>query len=288
MVLQLALPPVRRTPEAGGCGLKGRWPPSHPLSTRSRSTSRSRRRRAIATIRPSPTTTSDAATAITASAKTWPVWSPCMRANEIRARLAALSMISSESRTISGLRRRSTPAVPIEKSRAATIRYQETSGPCTRRLRLVQLVLRPRARAEHHAADRRHEQHDRRDLERQQVVGEEEAADLLRAAERALDLRGLGKLVVRSQADHHHDLDEQRRRRDDGPDPHPVRAAGEPHPFAAIAQVGEHEEDRERAEVRDQRQGGVEGVREGDHGKAGAEAAGGSQEPDRPDEEVAH
>ena len=44
----------------------------HPLSTRSRSTSRSRRLRAIATISPRPTTTSDAATAITASAKTCP------------------------------------------------------------------------------------------------------------------------------------------------------------------------------------------------------------------------
>src|SRR5829696_10102265 len=171
MVLQLALPPVRRTPEAGGCGLKGRWPPSHPLSTRSRSTSRSRRRRAIATIRPSPTTTSDAATAITASAKTWPVWSPCMRANEIRARLAALSMISSESRTISGLRRRSTPAVPIEKRIAATTRYQAMSGPCTCGLRLVELVLGTGLRPEHDAAHGGDQQHDRGDLEREQVVG---------------------------------------------------------------------------------------------------------------------
>ena len=44
----------------------------HPRSSESRSTSSASRRRCSATTRPSPTHTSDAATAITASAKIWP------------------------------------------------------------------------------------------------------------------------------------------------------------------------------------------------------------------------
>src|SRR5205823_5653483 len=47
----------------------------------------------------------------------------------IRARLAPLSMISSESRTISGLRRISTPNAPVKNRKALTHRYQTTSGP---------------------------------------------------------------------------------------------------------------------------------------------------------------
>ena len=53
----------------------------------------------------------------------------CCRENAIRARLPPLSMISSESRTISGERRSSTPSAPIEKRIALTARYQVTSGP---------------------------------------------------------------------------------------------------------------------------------------------------------------
>src|SRR2546430_4261109 len=44
-------------------------------------------------------------------------------------RSAPLSMISSESRTISGFRRNSTPSAPTENRNAATARYQATSGP---------------------------------------------------------------------------------------------------------------------------------------------------------------
>src|SRR5919106_960398 len=109
---------------------------------------------------------------MTASAKIWPSWSPCRRANEIRVRLAAFSMISSESSTMSGLRRSSTPNAPIAKRTPAMTRYQETSGPS---IGLLELLLGARARAEDDAADRRHEQHDRRDLEGEQVVGQEDA-----------------------------------------------------------------------------------------------------------------
>src|SRR5438093_4672881 len=138
----------------------------------------------MATIRPSPTTTSEAATAITASAKICPAPPPCSRAKPIRARLAPLSMISSESRTISGLRRRSTPSAPVANRNADTAIYQATSGPFTRLL-----VQAPRVRAEDDAADGGNEQHDRGDLEGEQMIGEEQAADLPGAAERRVDLR---------------------------------------------------------------------------------------------------
>ena len=50
-----------------------------------------------------------------------------------------------------------------------------------------------RVRAEDDAADRGDEQHDRRDLEGQQMVGEEQAADLRRRAKRAVDLLGMAQ-----------------------------------------------------------------------------------------------
>src|SRR5262249_41146667 len=149
----------------------------YPRSVFSRSTSSAIRFLFSATTRPRPTTTSDAATAMTAIANTWPAPSPRCRAYPIRARLAPLSMISSESRTISGLRRRSTPRAPVENRNPATARYQATLGP--------NIWLFPSGvRAEDDAADRRDEQDDRRHLEREQVIREKEAADLGGAAER--------------------------------------------------------------------------------------------------------
>src|SRR5437773_12240817 len=130
----------------------------------------------MATIRPRPTTTSEAATAITASAKIWPLDSPCRRENAIRARFAPLSMISSESSTISGLRRSSTPRTPVANRNAATARYQAISGPRTDLSFVDQLAGRRRAarmRAEDDRADGRHEPHERGDLEREQVAGQE-------------------------------------------------------------------------------------------------------------------
>src|SRR5437867_2693462 len=81
------------------------------------------------------------------------------------------SMISSDRRTISGLRRSSTPSAPVANRNADTPRYQAMSGPRMRHLR-VRAAPRLAAcvRAEDDAADRGHEQHDRRDLEREQMV----------------------------------------------------------------------------------------------------------------------
>src|SRR5205814_2592187 len=137
-------------------------------------------RRPIATIRPRPTTTSEAAIAITAIAKTWPSSWPRRRANAISARFAPLSMISTESRMISGLRRTSTPSAPVTNRSAARTRYQPTSGPCI-------VLQRPRMLAEHDPADRGDEQHDRRHLEGEQVVGQEEPSDRGRRAKGTRD-----------------------------------------------------------------------------------------------------
>src|SRR5262249_38219311 len=93
---------------------------AHPRSVESLSTSSSSLRRWTATISPSPTTTSEAATAITASAKICPSRSAWFRENVINARFAPLSMISIESRTISGLRRSMTPSAPIANRNAET------------------------------------------------------------------------------------------------------------------------------------------------------------------------
>ena len=81
-------------------------------------------------------------------------------------------MISSDSRTISGLRRSSTPSAPIVKRMRRAARYQVIVR--ARACGGVLSACRSRVAAEDDAADRGHEQHDRRDLEREQVVGEEE------------------------------------------------------------------------------------------------------------------
>jgi hypothetical protein len=54
---------------------------------------------------------------------------PACRENAISARFAPFSMISSDNRMISGLRRISTPSAPTPKSMAATPRYQAIDGP---------------------------------------------------------------------------------------------------------------------------------------------------------------
>src|SRR5919199_3041365 len=114
----------------------------------------------------------------------------------MNARLQAFSMISSESRIVSGLRRIRTPNAPVANRKAATPRYQLTSGP--------------RMAPEHDAADGGDEQHDRRHLERDQVVGQEQPADVGRAAERAGDLLLVRQAAAGLEADHDDDLRQDR------------------------------------------------------------------------------
>src|SRR5919197_571171 len=105
-------------------------------------------------------------------------------------------MISSESRTISGLRRSSSPSAPVANRKPATQRYQAMLGPSIASPGLPACV-----RAEDDAADRRDQQDDGGDLEREQVIGEEKPSDRGRTAERRTDVRGVREPTARIQPD---------------------------------------------------------------------------------------
>src|SRR5436305_8435144 len=175
---EMAVPAnVIASAEASGSSRQIQAPAAiYPRSVLSLSTSSSTFRRPKATIRPRPTTTSEAATAITEIAKIWPPSPPCSRDIAIRSRLAEFSMISTESRMISGFRRSITPSEPIANRSALRTTYHWMSGPC---IRAFQRLFHARVRPEHDAADRGDEQDDRRDLEREQVIGQEGTAERL-------------------------------------------------------------------------------------------------------------
>ena len=180
-----------------------------------------------ATIRPRPTTTSEAATAITASAKIWPSPSPWWRENAIRARFAAVqhdlereqddqrAAAQQHAERAGREQERGDREVPGDVGPDHSGRSPSASG------------LAGAWRAEDDAADRGDEQHDRGDLEREQVVGEEQAPDLGRAAERVAGRRRAceSRPPAFSPIDDD-DLDEQRRRGGDGADRLPARPAG--------------------------------------------------------------
>jgi hypothetical protein len=168
--------------------------------------------------------------------------------------------------------------------------------------------------AEHDAADRGDEQHDRRDLEREEVVGEEELADLLRRAERPAYVRGPGEEAARLQTDDDHDLREDGAAREHRADDLPRRPSRPRRVLAAVAEVGDHEQEHhhhraavdehlprgdelarqqeeqhgERRQVADQRERRVERVAERDDGERAREARECRDEPHNPDEEVSH
>src|SRR5947208_13418081 len=102
-------------------------------------------------------------------------------------------MISSDSRTISGLRRSRTPSAPVPNKKPATARYQATSGPSINPSFCASPWGSARVRAEDDAADGGDQQHDGRDFEREQVVGEKQSPHLGRAAEGATDVLGMRK-----------------------------------------------------------------------------------------------
>src|SRR5215208_6218870 len=104
-------------------------------------------------------------------------------------------MISSESRTISGLRRIRTPRAPVQKRKPASARYQTTSGPFTASTSSPVIPRHPDARwrggpsrrlpgvaPQDDAGQRGQEEGERGELQPPQVVGQEEAADVIRAA----------------------------------------------------------------------------------------------------------
>ncbi|MNC98133.1 hypothetical protein D3C83_160020 [compost metagenome] len=65
-----------------------------------------------------PTAASAAATVTTKNAMIWPSTVPRKRSTATNARLAALSITSTDSRIVMRFRRRKTPAVPMENSTA--------------------------------------------------------------------------------------------------------------------------------------------------------------------------
>ena len=123
---------------------------------------------------PRPTTTSDAATAITEMAKIWP------SSRAVQARERDQQQVRGVEHDLDGQE---------DDQRAAAQHHAERADREEDRAQDdVPLDVRPvhgppfdvdlaRVRAEHDAADRGHEQDDRRHLEREQVVGEEEPAD---------------------------------------------------------------------------------------------------------------
>jgi hypothetical protein len=118
---------------------------------------------------------------MTASAKIWPSWFPCRRANEIRARFAELSYdLEREQDDQRAAAQEHAGGADREQDRRDDQVPGDVRGPRTRQFLLV---FGPRARPEHDATDGGDQQHDRGDLEREQVVGQEQAADLLRAPE---------------------------------------------------------------------------------------------------------
>src|SRR6187431_2595162 len=89
----------------------------------------------------------------------------------------AFSMISIDSRTVIRLRRRKTPAVPIENRTADRIRYM---------FRLTMSVLAPGLSGDDDRPDHRDEDQDRGHFEGERVRREEHHADLGDVADRGL------------------------------------------------------------------------------------------------------
>ena len=176
--------------------------------------------------------TSQAATTITISAKTWPSPLPaCARTRSARG-CAALSISSRQSRITSGLRRVSTPAAPMQK-RAPRRRGTSRCSSAHRPPALAPLALvasrrrrppRPSCRCsggragrrpsasrgssprpgrggagQDDRADRGDQQQERGDLERQQELRQEQLADLAGRAE-ARRVAGAPSLSMRLQA----------------------------------------------------------------------------------------
>ena len=145
--------------------------------------------RLSATIRPRPTTTSEAATAITVEREDLPVAVVEVAREgdqrEVRAVEHDLEREQDDQRVAP--EQHAECADAEQEAGDAEVPGDVRAFTAARHL----LGIRAGVRAEDDAADRGDEQDDRRDLEREQVVGEEEAADVARAAEVAADVVGV-------------------------------------------------------------------------------------------------
>ena len=132
-----------------------------------------------ATMMPRPTTTSAAATTSTKNTVVCPPMSPSCLLSATKLRLTALSISSTHMNMTSGLRRTSTPTVPIANSTAASTRYHVVVGERQRRslIGVSGEAFGGAARQQHGADDGDDQQH-RRELEGEHVVAEQVAASL--------------------------------------------------------------------------------------------------------------
>src|SRR5262245_25043676 len=149
---------------------------------------------------------SAAAMAITTMARACPRTSPWRRAKARTVRLAAFIMSSIDMRTMSALRRKSTPTTPMAKSTAARARkwwiprFQTTSLT-------VRLVLGVR---HHQRPDHRDEQDHRHRLEGEEVAGEELPAHRPGGAELARGRAARRRHLPEEEDQAAHEVDEGR------------------------------------------------------------------------------
>ena len=104
-----------------------------------------------------------------------------MRAKVTNVRLTALSISSTHMNITSTLRRMRRPTAPMVNRAAARVRYHarersRASVSCRARL---DRSLGPRTAGQHDGADHGDHEQDRRDLEREQVAGEDRPGQLL-------------------------------------------------------------------------------------------------------------
>ena len=117
----------RRAAAQGSTRRRRAW--LSPSVPRGRRQWRSGLRRRMATMMPRPTTTSAAATTITKNTVVCPPMSLELRLRAAtKLRLTALSISSTHISMMSGLRRTSTPTVPMPNSTAASTRYHVVVG----------------------------------------------------------------------------------------------------------------------------------------------------------------
>ena len=148
------------------------------------------RRRRMATMMPRPTTTSAAATTSTKNTAVWPSMLPTVLDRATKQRLTALSISSMHINITSGLRRTSTPTAPMPNSTAPSTRYHVGGRHGSGRTRSHSRLLLARAsrcrRVSTTVPATATTSGHRRELEGEDVVAEQVAAECLMLASRSL------------------------------------------------------------------------------------------------------
>src|SRR5581483_4472964 len=114
----------------------------------------------------------------------------------MKVRLTAFNISSIDIKMVMMLRRLMKPAMPIAKSTALRIRYQE---------RGTEVILVDLLSAEHDGADERDQDQNRDDFEGEQIIGEEQTADLggtARGEYAESDARQVGHGRLNDEAQH--------------------------------------------------------------------------------------